>query len=424
MKEKLFNNLSLKILSGLCAIILWAIIVNIYDPTTGVTISNVNVELINASSLTANNYTYEVVEGNKISVYISGPKSVITDIKSSDIIATADLSKISAFANYVDIDVKVVKDGREIDNIEVTPRTTAVKLEIENQVTKEFDIKPIEVGTVGDGYVMTELNCYPNTLRVTGPSSIVESINAVGAQCDLSGLSSDYNGMANITLFDVDGNIIEDDALILSRTEVEYKVKVNQKKTVKVRCLGTVGEVRAGYVFKGLELSSEEVTILGDSQIVSQVQEIVIPASEININECFVNKTFTISLSKFVDASISFQGDGMIEVTALITTENSKDISIDINDIQFNHIRDGYKVSVQDRTEIVVNVVSDYNSVDSITSRDIVVSADVSSLTEGVHTVNLNCTLPQGYRVSGSYNVKILIEKNENETTTIATAGN
>ena len=82
MKEKIFNNFSLKILSVLCAIVLWAVIVNIYDPTTSVTISNVNVELINAQSLTDKDYTYEVVDGSKISVYLSGPKSVITDIKS------------------------------------------------------------------------------------------------------------------------------------------------------------------------------------------------------------------------------------------------------------------------------------------------------------------------------------------------------
>ena len=117
MKEKIFNNFSLKILSVLCAIVLWAVIVNIYDPTTSVTISNVNVELINAQSLTDKDYTYEVVDGSKISVYLSGPKSVITDIKSSDIVATADLSKISAFADYVDIDVKVVKDGKEVTGI-------------------------------------------------------------------------------------------------------------------------------------------------------------------------------------------------------------------------------------------------------------------------------------------------------------------
>ena len=59
MKEKIFNNFSLKILSVLCAIVLWAVIVNIYDPTTSVTISNVNVELINAQSLTDKDYTYE-----------------------------------------------------------------------------------------------------------------------------------------------------------------------------------------------------------------------------------------------------------------------------------------------------------------------------------------------------------------------------
>ena len=56
MKEKIFNNFSLKILSVLCAIVLWAVIVNIYDPTTSVTISNVNVELINAQSLTDKDY--------------------------------------------------------------------------------------------------------------------------------------------------------------------------------------------------------------------------------------------------------------------------------------------------------------------------------------------------------------------------------
>ena len=177
MKEKIFNNFSLKILSVLCAIVLWAVIVNIYDPTTSVTISNVNVELINAQSLTDKDYTYEVVDGSKISVYLSGPKSVITDIKSSDIVATADLSKISAFADYVDIDVKVVKDGKEVTGIEVTPRTTAVKLDIENRLTKEYTIETDTEGMPADGYVLTSVSVTPTTVKVTGPSSIVENID-------------------------------------------------------------------------------------------------------------------------------------------------------------------------------------------------------------------------------------------------------
>ncbi len=58
----------------------------------------------------------------------------------------------------------------------------------------------------------------------------VESINSVATQCDLNGLNADYNGTANIVLLDSDDNVIaENDALVLSRTEVEYKVKVSLK---------------------------------------------------------------------------------------------------------------------------------------------------------------------------------------------------
>ena len=52
MKEKIFKNLSLKILSAVFAVVLWTIIVNIYDPTTSYTFSNVSVQLINTESLT------------------------------------------------------------------------------------------------------------------------------------------------------------------------------------------------------------------------------------------------------------------------------------------------------------------------------------------------------------------------------------
>ena len=164
MKEKIFRNFSLKILSALCAIVLWTIIVNIYDPTMGVTISTVPVQLINTESLTDKGYTYEITDGSKISVYVSGPKSVITDIKAADIVATADLSRITAFADYADIDVKVVKDGKTLTNVEVTPKTTAVKLDIENRVTQQFDVGMEVNGTEAEGYVVTKQTVSPSTI--------------------------------------------------------------------------------------------------------------------------------------------------------------------------------------------------------------------------------------------------------------------
>ena len=51
MKEKMFKNLSLKILSAIFAVVLWTVIVNVYDPTTSYTFSNVSVQLINTMKL-------------------------------------------------------------------------------------------------------------------------------------------------------------------------------------------------------------------------------------------------------------------------------------------------------------------------------------------------------------------------------------
>lgn len=46
MKEKIFKNLSLKILSAIFAVVLWTVIVNVYDPTTSYTFSNVQSSLL------------------------------------------------------------------------------------------------------------------------------------------------------------------------------------------------------------------------------------------------------------------------------------------------------------------------------------------------------------------------------------------
>ena len=50
--------------------------------------------------------------------------------------ATADLSKISAFADYVDIHVSVVRNGQTLNNVEAAPKTSAVRLSIETGIPK------------------------------------------------------------------------------------------------------------------------------------------------------------------------------------------------------------------------------------------------------------------------------------------------
>lgn len=419
MKEKIFKNFSLKILSVVCAVVLWTIIVNIYDPTMSVTVSNVNVQLVNAESLTNRGYTYEVIDGSKISVYLSGPKSVITDIKSSDIVATADLSQITAFADYVDIDVKVVKDGRTLSNIEVAPRTTVVRLNIENRVTKEFKVYPETTGTVANGYTVLSKSVSPDNIRVTGPTSSIEKIATVKAVCDISGASSNIRTTAQIVLYDADGNVIQDDNLQPLVEEVDFYATVGSVKTIPVTCIGTVGTVAAGYSVTDIELGVKEVTIASEnSELLEKTSGIVIPETAVDVTGCKSDYTTKVRLSDYVETGIRIISVDTTEVTVKIEPLATRTIRCNVDKINFTDIGAGLNVEVLEASELSIVISGNKNNISSVTASDITINCSLKDYTEGEHTVRLNVTCKSGYNVVGEYSCKISITSgNEEETT-------
>lgn len=412
MKEKVFKNLSLKILSVVCAIVLWTVIVNIYDPTTSVTISNVSVSLINTESLTNKGYAYEVVDGGKIAVYVSGPKSIITDIKSSDIVATADLSKITEFADYADIDVRVVKDGVTITNIQVTPRTTAIKLDIENRESKEFTIKTEVTGRLATGYVLLNKEVTPGTVRVTGPASEVAKIAQVKAVCDVSGIKASTTKKSAVVMYDADGNEIKSDNLTVGVAEVQFSLKVGVSKTVSVQCAGTEGKVADGYILMGATTNVNEVTLVAtEASLLDNVSEIVIPSSAININGLKVNATFSISLSNYVPQGVSFVSNETVNVDVSVEQRVNKQINVPVSSIKIGNLREGYTASISGEESVRVTVSGTSSNLSKVTAANIVASVDLSNLDAGTHSVVLNLSANADCKIEGDYKVLVVIEE-------------
>lgn len=85
MKKNIFKNMWLKIISVVVAVLIWITLANIYDGEVSVTLNNVSVQLTNINSVTDKGYSYEILNGGKISVNITGPKSKVSNIKANDI---------------------------------------------------------------------------------------------------------------------------------------------------------------------------------------------------------------------------------------------------------------------------------------------------------------------------------------------------
>lgn len=409
MKEKLLNNLSLKILSAVCAIIIWIIIVNVYDPSTSVTVSGVEVQLVNTESLTEKEYAYDVVDGSKISVYISGPRSIVTDIKAKDIVATADLSNVTVFSDYVDIDVKVVKDGVSASSIEIAPKTTAIRLKIENRVTKTFNIDTELVGTPADGYVIGGQQISPSSVKVTGTSSVVDSISSVKVSYDVSGATMNISDAAPIKIYDSQGTEIVDDRIELSKTAVDIKVSVLMTKTVPVT-YKTKGTPADGYGVSGIDQAVTEAVIAGTEDALRDVNSIDVPDSAIDVSGLNADKIFHVRLSSYLPGNITVMSEGVVNVTVRIYPVSEREISVPVTGIVLSNLPQGYNISFGDVTAVNITVTGEQSVLTALTVTGIIPTIDLSGIKEGDNTLRLKVTLPVNCTLKQNYTVNVTAE--------------
>ena len=409
MKEKLLNNLSLKILSAVCAIIIWIIIVNVYDPSTSVTVSGVEVQLVNTESLTEKEYAYDVVDGSKISVYISGPRSIVTDIKAKDIVATADLSNVTVFSDYVDIDVKVVKDGVSASSIEIAPKTTAIRLKIENRVTKTFNIDTELVGTPADGYVIGGQQISPSSVKVTGTSSEVDSISSVKVLYDVSGATMNISDAAPIKIYDSQGTEIVDDRIELSKTAVDIKVNVLMTKTVPVT-YKTKGTPADGYGVSGIDQAVTEAVIAGTEDALRDVNSIDVPDSAIDVSGLNADKIFHVRLSSYLPGNITVMSEGVVNVTVRIYPVSEREISVPVTGIVLSNLPQGYNISFGDVTAVNITVTGEQSVLTALTVTGIIPTIDLSGIKEGDNTLRLKVTLPANCTLKQNYTVNVTAE--------------
>ena len=413
MKEKIFNNLSLKIVSAVFAVILWTVIVNIYDPNTSYTFSNITVQLVNTQSLTEKNYTFEVVDGGKISVTVSGPKSVVTDLKTSDIAATADLSKVTAFTDYVDIQVQVVKDGQVLNNVEAVPRTSALKLSIENRDTNTYAVNVNTTGTPANGYAVASTTTSPTYIKVTGPTSLVEGVASVGV--DVSGAKGTVNTQSDINMYDSDGNIITNEELEMSSETADVIVEMARTKTVPV-VVKTSGTPSQDCVVTGTSLSQTSVVISGQQEALSKIDNITIPSSAVSVDGLSEDKTYTFKLTDYVPSGVKIVSDSRLQVTVKISKASTKTVHISSDAIKIENVSSGYNAVIEG-TGIDVIISGTGTILENISATDITCNVNAAGLSAGTHSVDVSVSVPDGCSVSGNSSVKLTLSAKQQETT-------
>ena len=415
MREKITNNLSLKILAFLIAVCMWLLVVNIDDPVSEETYSGIPVQVVHEEVVTDNNSTYQIVDDTQeVSVTVVAKRSVLDKIKSEDITAVADMRELT-LRTQVPIEVKV--EGFKYEKAYATPRNLQVQIDEEEK--NNFPITPTTIGTVREGYVIAELNALPQKVTLRGPKKVIDSISKVMAEVDVSGLSESTTLEAKLVLYDVNNNVVDQTLLAnnLGKEGVSVSVELFQIKDVPIKLDTSEVSAAEGYKIGDITVEPQKVSITGDESTLSKISEIDVPAEAISVSDLTQKYEKTIDISEYLPEGVSLVETNASNVVITIAVEQpgTRSYEVSINSIVVNNLSPDLELnygSVVD-LEIQVRGSNEKLYLFSIAKK---VSIDLKNYTvPGIYTVPVTVELPRGCSLVNDVSVEVVLERKQEE---------
>lgn len=427
MKQKLTQNLNLKVLAVLFSIIIWVIVVNIDDPVKSVQFNDVPITAVNELVLTDKNEVYEIKDGIRtVDVTVSGRRSVIEDLSKENLIATIDLKEISD-QDTVKIKVSTNKYSGDIDSIK--PEFDTVELNIEDLERVQKAIQVETIGEPADGYIQGNYSLSLNQVRVEGPKSIVDSIAGAKVQIDVEGATNSMSASSPIILYNVVGEKVDTTRLNLNIDSVNISQEILFTKVVYVAC-NAGGTPEKGYKLTGeTEILPGQVVIAGPKNTVDSISQITIPSTVVNVEGEKSDYKTTINLNNYLPDNVEIitEGfNGIASITVDIEEEISKKYNIYLNKVVMENLPsdleaefvDGALSATDNRVEIEVwglekelNKVAAADITIKVDFDDYLESRKLSELREGTYEVPATIILPNDLRCEDDVKLRVVVTK-------------
>ncbi len=423
MRKKLLNNWGLKIISLVLAFVLWFLVVQIYDPKDDQDMGNIRVTLINTELLERENKVYEILDNtDTVRVTAYAPKSVFTQLRSSDITAEADVSRLTDINT---VPITLTSSNKNVISLEGSH--DVLRLNVEEKASKYVTLMSSTVGNVAEGYVVSGLTPDQNRIEVSGPKSAVEQVKNAGAVIDVTDATTNLTANVDIMLYDREGNVVERTNLVKNVDYVRMSVEVLAVKEVPVE-LAVTGQPAEGFMATGaVDCDVETVRIAGSSYNLSKVGALTVPMEELDITGANENVVRTIDLREFLPENIKFADksfSGKATATVYIEPIVRKSLQFSMSEISVINVPEGFEAEIRESAEDTFTVeFSGLNEqIQTLQQGGVPGRVDIAAwmkdeemreLKAGSYTVPVTFLLDEGITIRHAPKVKIVIRETE-----------
>lgn len=373
MKKRIINNLGIKFMSLLFAVLLWFLVAQSDDPQETTSPFTIPVKLTNTELLDQQNKVYEVLDNTDIvKVTIRAPRSVVRELRASDIIAVADMSKLTDI-NTIAITYTVQNTNPE--NIQsIRGDHDVVKLDVEERASKLVQVICKTEGEVPEGYLIADATTDYNLLQISGPKSVVDKISYAGVTINMAGATSQMSLNAEPKFYNSQNEEVESDNITRNVEWLHSTVSVLETKEVPVE-FEVLGEPAEGYMATGIVTCNQEtVVIAGTHSALGNLDSIWIPSENLDITDRTETLVSTINIRNMLKnynlrlADSNY--DGNITVTAFIERKVEKVCKIAPENIVVQGLPAGYTLEYPEDIVSIDLRIAGLNTVVSRLQRD------------------------------------------------------
>lgn len=388
------------LLSLVIAFGLWLYVVTNVSQEAEYTIYNVPLVMEGESVLNDNNLMITALSADDVDLTLSGKRSDLAKVNSSNTVLKVDLTKIYEPAEkraltYTPIfpsDVAtnaLTIENRHPANIYVT---------VEARRNKEVPVEVVWIGSTPEGFMSDRENRVLDydSVTVVGPASVADLIEKAVIEVDLNdqkmSISQDYR----YTLCDKDGNPVDAEKITTNVEDIHLDVKIQQVKEVKL-----VAEViyGGGATEKNTTISIEPAVIrlsggsavleeLGDTinlgkidlSTIEKSQELTLP---ISLPEGITN------LSNIREATVDIRFSGLMVKT------------FEVENIEAINVPDGFDAEIIEK-KLVVILRGPAADITRITEEDITIRADLTGAVAGTSTFKATVHFSEDFSAVGA----------------------
>ncbi len=407
IKRVFTNNVGLKLLAVVFSVALWLIVVNVDDPTQTRTFS-APVTVINEEVLTDAGRYYTIPDGNNtVSFRVTAKRSVIERLSNTDFTATADM-------NFLENDSRIpvsVTVNNENNNVTISSKRLYLQVIVGNEMMMKHEISVKIQGTPSDGCVVASTSVEPQTVTLTGPQEVLNTVSSVAVYVDIKDANGDIEQEeAMLHFLDEKGNEVDRSKIKVDHETAKVKVEIARLKQVDVN-VNTSGELPEGLYLDDISVNPSKVSIMGSADKLNDITVITIPGSAVNLSEIQQSTTTTVDLNAYLPEGVSVASgeSSQVEISIRVSGDSAQKFVVPTANIAVRNLAGGLQAEFADKN-VTIEVSAGKDDMAKISAANITGFVDASGLAAGEHTLQVNLDLDAAYTVT-PVTVKLTIKE-------------